>query len=132
MSRSFVTDAVVATLERLGRGSCADIERWGGIAEGGSRAALWDLHAKGVARICAWERFHEKSAPRAIWALGSEPNAERPAPKPRQSRAMVAKGSPFGDDERTPGLPMVYPVKSLFAGGVNPWLMASSTDEPRS
>ena len=28
MSRSFVTDAVVATLERLGRGSCADIERW--------------------------------------------------------------------------------------------------------
>lgn len=32
MSRSFVTDAVVATLERLGRGSCADIERWGGIA----------------------------------------------------------------------------------------------------
>lgn len=71
MSRSFVTDAVVATLERLGRGSCADIERWGGIAEGGSRAALWDLHAKGVARICAWERFHEKSAPRGIWALGS-------------------------------------------------------------
>ena len=38
MSRSFVTDAVVATLERLGRGSCADIERWGGIAEGASRA----------------------------------------------------------------------------------------------
>ena len=92
---------------------------------------VW-LAARGNARICAWERFHEKSAPRAIWALGSEPNAERPAPKPRQSRAMVAKGSPFGDDERTPGLPMVYPVKTAFVGGVNPWLMASSTDEPRS
>ena len=121
MSSKFVRDAVVATLERLGRGSCADIERWGGIAEGGSRVALRDLHTLGVARICAWERFHAKSPPRAIWALGSEQNAERPAPKPRPSRAMLAKGSPFGDDERTPGLPMVYPVKSVFAGGVNPW-----------
>ena len=40
MSRSFVNDAVVATLERLGRGSCADIERWGGIAEGHLGAGL--------------------------------------------------------------------------------------------
>ena len=47
MSRSFVTDAVVATLERLGRGSCADIERWGGIAEGGLSGGAVGLARKG-------------------------------------------------------------------------------------
>ena len=114
---------VISTLQRFGNLPCAEIERRGKIAEGGSRSILKGLRAENKARIYEWARHSENSAPHAVWALGSDPDAERPAPKPRPSRAMVAKGSPFGDDERTPDLPMDYPVKTVFAGGVNPWLL---------
>ena len=94
-AKGAVRKAVVSTLERIGRGSCAEIERRGDIADGGSRAALW--------------------------VLGPGQNAPRPAPKPRASRGYVAKYSPFSDGERTADLSMDYPVKSVFVGGVNPW-----------
>lgn len=120
-AKGAVRKAVVSTLGRIGRGSCAEIERRGDIADGGSRAALWALHKDDLAHITAWERSTEKSAPAAVWVLGPGQNAPRPAPKPRASRGYVAKSSPFSDGERTADLPMEYPVKSAFVGGVNPW-----------
>ena len=69
-AKGAVRQAVVSTLERIGRGSCAEIERRSDIADGGSRAALWALHKEDLAHITAWERSTEKSAPAAVWVLG--------------------------------------------------------------
>ena len=108
---------VISTLQRIGQGSCAEIERRAKIAEGGSRSILKDLRAENKARIYEWARHSEKSAPHAVWALGSEPDAERPARKERVSRAVVVEQ----DDGERRDLPMDYPVKTTFVGGVNPW-----------
>ena len=108
---------VISTLQRIGQGSCAEIERRAKIAEGGSRSILKELRGEGLARICEWARHSGRSAPHAVWALGSEPDAERPAPKERASRAVVVER----DDGEHRDLPMDYPVKTAFAGGVNPW-----------
>ena len=42
---------------------------------------------------------------------------QRPARKERASRAVVVER----DDGGHRDLPMDYPVKTAFAGGVNPW-----------
>ena len=68
MSRSFVTAAVVATLERLGRGSCADIERWGGAVGLARKKRRAHLRVGAVSREV-----------RAEGHLGAGPRAERGA-----------------------------------------------------
>ena len=109
---------VISTLQRFGHLPCAEIERRAKIAEGGSRSILKDLRTENKARIYEWTRHSEKSAPHAVWTLGSEPDAERPALKGRASRAVVVEQ---GDGEHR-DLPMDYPLKTVFAGGVNPWV----------
>ena len=50
-AKGAVRKVVVSTLERIGRGSCAEIERRGDIADGGSRAALWSKRCTWTARV---------------------------------------------------------------------------------
>ena len=71
---------VISTLQRFGNLPCAEIERRGKIAEGGSRSILKGLRAENKARIYEWARHSENSAPHAVWALGSDPDAERQSP----------------------------------------------------
>lgn len=121
-AKGSVRSTVIKTLERIGRGSCAEIERKGQMAEGASRATLRDMRLENKARVCEWARNSPKSSPYAVWELGSEPDAPRPVALGRgYARANIPKQDPFEPPARTEPLPMDYPIKSVFAGGVSPW-----------
>lgn len=115
-----VEAAVVATMQRLGRATCADIERWGNLVTGSARAPLKRLHDTGKTHIVDWSRKPNGTMYAAVWTWGPGADVARP---PRKHRPKTPKGSPFRDDMgwRTEGLPMDYPVKSVFVGGKNPW-----------
>lgn len=73
-----------------------------------AKLAGWCV-AKGAPVDVGWCKTHDKKV------------TKQEGNKPRASRGYVAKYSPFSDGERTVDLPMDYPVKSVFVGGVNPW-----------
>ena len=70
--------------------------------------------------VLQWAALHIDNQDEALAELReahAEEEAERPARKERASRAVVVER----DDGEHRDLPMDYPVKTVFAGGVNPW-----------
>ena len=100
----------------LGKATAEEIETKAALAKDASRLTLLAMHRAGEAHIVGWSRNSQGGPWSRVWALGPGEDVPRPSPVPR-----TRKGSPFGGDERTPGLQMHYVRRSVFAGGVNPW-----------
>lgn len=111
-----VSHAAAKALQEMEQGTSTEIERRAGLIDSASRVALRKMHEAKLIHIADWHRDDPRGPWSRVWRWGSGVDAERPAQLER-----VRKGSPFGDDERTPGLQMDYAFKSVFAGGVNPW-----------
>lgn len=100
----------------LGKATAEEIETKAALAKDASRLTLLAMHKAGEAHIVGWARNSQGGPWSRVWALGPGEDVQRPSPVPR-----TRKGSPFGGDERTPGLQMHYVFKSVFADGKNPW-----------
>lgn len=79
------------------------------------------LHAAGELHVAGWTEPQRSCQASAIFALGAGQDAPKPPKKPKTRTPKVTKAQEAEKWVRTEGLQMVYPIKSVFAGGVNPW-----------
>ena len=115
----YTKEVIVETLEKYGPQTAMQLADMTDMKFDTVYANLMRMTKEGEAYIGA---YSETWPPSAIFSLGRGFNVPRPAKKPRKKQCVkITKAEANAQWARTPGLPTVYPVKSIFAGGVSPW-----------